>query len=58
MSVTIRVKPGTRDFLRESSVKGETYDDVINRLIIDARAQDELRAWEAWVEAREEEESR
>ena len=53
MSVTIRVKPGTRDFLRESSVKGETYDDVINRLIIEhAKAQDELRAWEAWVEAR------
>jgi len=51
VSVTIRVKPGTRDFLRESGVKGETYDDVINRLIIElAKAKDELGAWKAFSE--------
>ena len=50
-SVTIRVKPGTRDYLREAGVKGETYDDVINRLILEfAKAKDELGAWKAFSE--------
>ena len=54
-SVTIRVKPGTRDYLRETCREKETYDDVINRLIIeDAKAQDELRAWREFERSCEE----
>jgi len=32
-TVVIRVKFETREMLRELGRKGETYDDVINRLI-------------------------
>ena len=57
MSVTIRVKPGTRDCLRDISMEKETYDDVINRLIVEhAKAQDELRAWKAFSELCDEDE--
>jgi len=57
MSVTIRVKPGTRDYLRDTCREKETYDDVINRLIIEhAKAQDELRAWKAFSELCDEDE--
>ena len=56
-SVTIRVKPGTRDYLRDTCREKETYDDVINRLIIEhAKAQDELRAWKAFSELCDEDE--
>ena len=45
MSVTIRVKPGTRDYLRETCREKETYDDVINRLIIElADARDAIKS--------------
>ena len=57
MSVTIRVKPGTRDYLRETCREKETYDDVINRLIVEhAKAQDELRAWREFEKSCEEDE--
>ena len=56
-SVTIRVKPGTRDYLRDTCREKETYDDVINRLIIEhAKAQDELRAWKTFSELCDEDE--
>jgi len=45
VSVTIRIKPGTRDYLRETCREKETYDDVINRLIIElADARDAIKS--------------
>jgi len=45
VSVTIRIKPGTRDYLRETCRAKETYDDVINRLIIElADARDAIKS--------------
>ena len=34
--VTIRIRPETRELLRKIGRKGETYDDVIRRLIKEA----------------------
>ena len=57
--VAIRIKLGTRNFLKDSGVKGETYDDVINRLFNEgAEAKNQLVfAWaklEALLREREE----
>ena len=42
-SVAIRIKPGTRDFLKAIGRKGETYDRVINRLF------NELKTAESYI---------
>jgi len=50
-NTTIIVSMETRDVLRGLKRGGETYDAVINRLIMElAKAQDELRAWKAFSE--------
>ncbi|MBI4393814.1 MAG: hypothetical protein HY556_08490 [Euryarchaeota archaeon] len=36
MDTTISVKPTTRDMLKRFGSKGESYDDIIRRLIQDA----------------------
>ena len=30
---TVQLEPGTRDRLKQAGVKGETYDQVMNRLL-------------------------
>jgi len=57
--VAIRIKPDTRRALRALGMKGETYDDVVQRLILEgAEAKDQLvSAWtmlEDLMEKREE----
>ena len=32
-TVTIQIKPATRELLKDAGSKRETYDDVINRLL-------------------------
>ncbi|MCU0632687.1 MAG: hypothetical protein MUC66_06900 [Methanolinea sp.] len=36
VKTTIALSPGTRDLLRDLGNKGETYDDIILRLLKDA----------------------
>jgi len=50
-NTTIIVSMETRDVLRGLKRGGETYDAVINRLIMElAKAKDELGAWKAFSE--------
>ena len=58
MSVTIHVKRETRDCLNDMRRKGETYDDVVTRLILEhVEAKNALPVKESWIKACEEEEA-